>query len=94
MRRFTVAGGEVIAVDAYPLFDKNYWRLPEDQRPGPALTIAAQSAQEALKLVAEDPRYAYQVCSKCGDAWQLIDYGCSLHILRCGHPVPEPRKGI
>lgn len=30
-----------------------------------------------------DPRYAYVTCSKCGQKWQRLDYGCARHALTC-----------
>ena len=38
-----------------------------------------------------DYRYEYETCSKCGQRWQHIDYGCALHQLTCGYPLP-PRR--
>jgi hypothetical protein len=45
-----------------------------------------------------DPRYAFVTCSKCGQKWQRIDYGCARHALTCSKnyaPFPsqvEPQQ--
>lgn len=35
-----------------------------------------------------DVMYDYSVCSKCGQRWQNIDYGCARHQVTCGYPLP------
>ena len=39
-----------------------------------------------------DSRYAFVTCSKCQRRWQRIDYGCSLHVLTCGYPLPAQNE--
>jgi len=31
-----------------------------------------------------DLHYDYATCDKCGQQWQIIDWGCALHRLSCG----------
>lgn len=52
----------------------------------------ASSAQDHPSELPADPRYSYATCPKCERNWQLIDWGCSLHVLVCGHPVPATPK--
>lgn len=32
--------------------------------------------------------YQFSICSKCGERWQNIDYGCARHASKCGYPLP------